>query len=83
LVFSAAAPAVYGGSQDRGLIGAVAVGPNHSHSNARSLTTERGQGLNPKPHGSLSDSLTTEPRWELLLEFSIGTIVESNCMEKI
>ena len=28
--------------------------------------TEQGQGLNPQPHGSQSDSLTTEPRRELL-----------------
>ena len=32
------------------------------HSNAGSLT----QGSNPQSHGSSSDSLTTEPRWELL-----------------
>jgi len=31
-----AAPAAYGGSQARGLIGAVAASPHHSHSNARS-----------------------------------------------
>ena len=34
--FSRAAPAAYGGSQARGLIGAVASGLHHSHSNARS-----------------------------------------------
>ena len=33
-----AAPAAYGGSQARGLIGAVAPGLRHSHSNARSKT---------------------------------------------
>ena len=27
--------------------------------------TEQGQGSNPQPHGSQSDSLTTEPWWEL------------------
>ena len=31
-----AAPAVYGGSQARSLIGAVAAGLHHSHSSARS-----------------------------------------------
>ena len=35
-VFSRATPAAYGGSQARGLIGAVATGPCYSHSNARS-----------------------------------------------
>ena len=35
-VFSRAVPAAYGGSQARGLIGAVAVGLHHSHSNAGS-----------------------------------------------
>ena len=62
----------YGGSQARGQIGAVAAGLHHSHSNAGSelclqptphLTatmdpqpTERGQGLNPHPHGYYLDS---------------------------
>ena len=32
-----ATPAAYGGSQARGLIGAVATGLCHSHSNARSV----------------------------------------------
>ena len=57
-----------GGSQARGLIGAVATGLHHSHGKAGSephlqptpqLTgtldpqpTEQGQGSNPKPHGS-------------------------------
>ena len=31
-----AVPPAYGGSQDRGLIGAVATGLRHSHSNAKS-----------------------------------------------
>ena len=35
-IFSRAVPAAYGGSQARGLIGAVAAGLCHSHSNARS-----------------------------------------------
>ena len=36
LAFSSAAPAAYGGSQARGLIGAAAAGLCQSHSNARS-----------------------------------------------
>ena len=63
-----AAPAAYGGSQARGLIGAVATGLHQSHSNMGSephlqltaqLTaapdpepTEQGQGSNLQPHGS-------------------------------
>ena len=59
----------------------MAAGLHHSHSNVGSELrlrstpqlmatsdpepTERGQGLNPQLHGSYSDSLTTEPRWEL------------------
>ena len=66
--FSRATPMAYGGSQARGLIGAVATGLRQSHSNVGSeprlqptpqLTamldpqpTERGQGLNPQPQGS-------------------------------
>ena len=66
--FSRAAPAAHGGSQARGLIGAVAASLCQSHSNVGSemhlrptpqLTatldpqpTEQGQGLNPQPHGS-------------------------------
>ena len=62
----------YGGSQARALIGAVAAGLHHSHSNSRSepclratpqLTatsgpqpTERGLGSNQQPHGSEADS---------------------------
>ena len=68
LVFSRAAPAAYGGSQDRDLIGAVAAHPHHSHSNAGfkpcpqptpqliatpdPQPTEQGQGSNLQPHGS-------------------------------
>jgi len=67
-VISWAAPAAYGDSQARGLIGAVAASLRQSHSNAGSepplqstpqLTampdhqpTEQGQGSNPQPHGS-------------------------------
>jgi len=75
-------PEAYGGSQARGLIGAVATGLRQSHSNLGSkprlqptaqLTatpdpqpTEQGQGPNPQPHGSQLDSLTTAPQQELL-----------------
>ena len=55
-----ASPVAYAGSKVRGLIGAVApirsklyLRPTTTaHSNARSLTNERGQGSNPQPHGS-------------------------------
>ena len=63
-----AAPEAYGGSQDRGLIRAVAASLRQSHRHVGSklrlrptaqLTatpdpspTERGQGSNPQPHGS-------------------------------
>ena len=36
LTFSRVAPTAYGGSQARGLIGTVATGPHHSHSNVGS-----------------------------------------------
>ena len=58
----------YEGSQARDLIEATAAGLHHSHNNAKSeprlrptpqlmampdpQPTERGQGLNPQPHGS-------------------------------
>ena len=50
LVFSRAAPAAYGGSQVRGLIGAVAAGLCQSHSNAGS-----------KPHLPLTPQLMATP----------------------
>ena len=66
--FSRAAPAVYGGSQARGQIGAVATGLHQSHRNTGSelrlqptprllatpdpQATEQGQGSNLQPHGS-------------------------------
>ena len=43
--FSRAAPAAYGGSQSRGLIGAVATGLRQSHSNEGSESRVR-----PTPH---------------------------------
>ena len=49
-----ATPLAYRGSQARGLIRATAAGQHHSHS--RSLPIYRGQGSNPQPHGSQSDS---------------------------
>ena len=42
-----AAPAAYGGSQARGLIGAVAAALHHSHSNAGSLTQGARPGIEP------------------------------------
>ena len=66
--FSRAVPVAYGGSQARGLIGAVAIGLRQSHSNAGSephlqptpqgmatpdpKPTEQGQGSNLQPRGS-------------------------------
>ena len=66
-----ATPTAYGSSQARGLIGAVAAGLHHSHSNVRSKphlrptpqlmarpdfeSTEWGQGSNLRPHGCWSD----------------------------
>ena len=63
-----ATPMPYGGSQARGLMGAVAASLCQSHSNAGSKPrlsptpehtatlnpqpTEQGQGSNPRPHGS-------------------------------
>ena len=68
-----AAPTACGGFRARGLIRAAAAGLHHSHSNTRSKLslqptpqfmttpdprpTERGQGLNPKPHGIHSAAL--------------------------
>ena len=71
--FSRATPEAYGGSQARGLIGAIAIVLHQSHSNSgsglrlRSIpqltampdpqSTEQGQGLNPQPHGSTTGTL--------------------------
>ena len=49
-----AVPATYGGSQARGLTGAVAAGPSHSHSHTRSeprlqLTPQLTATTDPKP----------------------------------
>ena len=65
-----AALKAYGGSWARSLIGAVAAGLRHSHviseprlwptpqltATPHPQPTERGQGSNPKPHGSSLDS---------------------------
>ena len=67
-----AAPKAYGGSQARGQIGPTNSDLHHSHRNLGSeprlwptpqllampdpQPTEQGQGSNPQPHGSLSDS---------------------------
>ena len=80
--FPRAALTVHGGSQARGPIGAVAIGLCQSHSNVGSeprlrptpqlmatldpQPTEQGQESNLQPHGSQLNSLTTEPRRELL-----------------
>ena len=72
LAFFRATPAAYGGFQARGLIGAVAASLHQSHSNSGSephlrptpqvtatldpSPTEQGQGSNPPPRGSSSDS---------------------------
>ena len=97
--FSRAAPVAYGGFQAKGLIRAVAAGLRQSHSNARSkphvqpipqLTatpdpqpTEQGQGSNPKPHGSQSDWLATEPQWELLFLLFESTCLFSSQLRKM
>ena len=79
-IFRVAAQA-YGSSQARGRVGATVADLPHSHSNAGSepclqptpqlratletQPTDRGQGLNPRPHGYTSGLLTTEPRQAL------------------
>ena len=57
-VFSGATPAAYGGSQARGLIGAVAASLQYSSCQCRypQPTEQQGQGSNPQAHGSQSDS---------------------------
>ena len=50
--FSRTAPSAHGGSQPRGLIGAVATSLCQSHSNMRSLTHWARPGIEPQPHGS-------------------------------
>ena len=56
----------YGGSQARGVIGAVASSLHHSSQQHRILNPlSKARDTNPKHHSSQPDSLTTEPRWEL------------------
>ena len=50
-----ATPVTYGGSQARGLIGAVAGGLHQSHSNTGSVTHWARLGINVQPHDSWSD----------------------------
>ena len=69
-VFSMATPVTYGDSQTRGPVGAIAAGLHQSHSIVGSelhlrlipqlmATPDPNPGI--EPHGSYSDSLTTEP----------------------
>ena len=84
------------GSHAGGQIGAAATGLRQSHSNsgiwaassthttahgnAGSLTHWAGQESNPWPHGSQSDSLTTEPWRELLSAFLFkDTVLNIHC----
>ena len=76
-----AAPVAYGGSQARGLSGAVVTGLCQSHSNARSELRLRRTpqftatpvalshwvraGIEPASSGMLVDFITSEPQWEL------------------
>ena len=73
----------FGSSQARGRIRAVATGLHQSNTRSKPCLqptpqlmatpdpqpTEQSQGSNPQPLGSQSDSLTTEPQWELLKTF--------------
>ena len=64
-----ATPAAYGVSQVRGLIGAVATGLCHSHSNTRSLTHWVKPRSEPATSWFLVGFVSTEPRRELLPNF--------------
>ena len=77
-VFSRAVPVAYGGSQARGLIGAVAAGLCHSHvrSELRLWPTPQlmatsnpltyGARIEPATSWFLVGFVSTEPQWELL-----------------
>ena len=65
-VFLGPHPTAYGGSQASGLIGAVADGLHHSHSNAGSLTHGARPGIEPSTSWFLVGFVSTVPRWELL-----------------
>ena len=56
LLFLCAAPAAYGGSQARGLIGAVAIGLRQSHSNSQSHSN-----AGSEPHLQSTPQLTATP----------------------
>jgi len=69
-----ATPVAYGGSQARGLIGAVAAGLCHSHSNAgseplRFLTRWARPGIEPETSWFLVGLVSTAPWWELWVRF--------------
>ena len=70
-VFSRATQVAYGGSQARGLTGAIATDLHHGHSNARSLTHRARPGVELATSWFVADSLTTEPQRELLQCFFI------------
>ena len=55
----------YGGSQARGLTGAVAAGLHHSHSNARSLTHWARPGIKPATSCLLVGFVSAAPQQEL------------------
>ena len=65
-----AVPVVYGGSQARSQIGAVAVYLHQSHSNAGSLTHWARPGIEPASSWMLVRFVSTEPQWELQGFFS-------------
>ena len=65
-----AVPVVYGGSQARSQIGAVAVYLHQSHSNAGSLTHWARPGIEPASSWMLVRFVSTEPQWELRGFFS-------------
>ena len=65
-----ATPTAYGGSQARGLIGAVATGLHHSHSNAGSLTHWARPGIEPTSAWFLVEFVSAGP-WQTLQEWII------------
>ena len=66
---SRAAPVAYGGSQARGLIGAVAAGLHHSHSNAGSLTHWARPEIESATSWFLVGFVSAAPWQELLIFF--------------
>ena len=57
---------IYGSSQARGWIRAVATGLCHSHSNSGSLTQWSRPGIEPASSWIPVRFISSEPRWELL-----------------